>query len=143
MCGDRGWWTGRPSVGGLIPKRANPRQVRPSQEVGPWRTRQRMAMTRMVTTTLDAAARADDLVLARDAGHRPRRMEREHLTMHVDAMRQPAPSLIRIFLAHGKPDGLWVVDKPNWTGVALAFPRAVYSSVRMRDELSRAGVYVL
>jgi Domain of unknown function (DUF4357) len=50
---------------------------------------------------------------------------------------------IRVFVADGLPDGLWVVDKPNWTGVALAWPRTAYPRVRHREELDRAGVYVL
>jgi hypothetical protein len=51
---------------------------------------------------------------------------------------------IRLFLADGAPDGLWVVEKSNWTGVALAIPRSTYTRVRSsRDELTRAGTYVL
>jgi hypothetical protein len=50
---------------------------------------------------------------------------------------------IRIFLADGVPDGLWIVEKSNWTGVGLMCPRAVYSRLREREELGRTGVYVL
>lgn len=50
---------------------------------------------------------------------------------------------IRIFLADGSPTGLWVVEKSNWTGVALMWPRAIHADARKRLELDRPGVYVL
>ena len=50
---------------------------------------------------------------------------------------------IRIFLADGTPDGLRIVEKSNWTGLALVVPRSLYSQVRTRDELQRPAVYVL
>lgn len=54
------------------------------------------------------------------------------------------PSTIRLFLAEGEPEGLWVVEKSNWTGVGLVLPRSAYKRVRGgREELSRAGIYVL
>ena len=31
---------------------------------------------------------------------------------------------LRIFVADGDPDGLRIVDKSNWIGKALVFPRA-------------------
>lgn len=33
---------------------------------------------------------------------------------------------IRIFLANGGADGVWVVEKSNWTGKALMAPRTWY-----------------
>ena len=50
---------------------------------------------------------------------------------------------IRIFLADGTPDGLRLVEKSNWTGLALVAPRALYSKIRTRPELQRPAVYVL
>jgi Domain of unknown function (DUF4357) len=51
---------------------------------------------------------------------------------------------IRLFLADGTAEGLWVVEKSNWTGVALVIPRPIYTRVRSeRDEMTRAGIYVL
>ena len=50
---------------------------------------------------------------------------------------------IRLFLADGTPDGLWVVEKSNWTGMALMAPRSRYSALRSRPEMSGSGVYVL
>src|SRR3990172_646598 len=51
--------------------------------------------------------------------------------------------LIRLFLVEGVPDGLWVVEKSNWTGVGLMCPRSSYPQARSREELTRPGVYVL
>ena len=51
--------------------------------------------------------------------------------------------LIRLFLVEGVPDGLWVVEKSNWTGVGLMCPRSSYPHARSREELTRPGVYVL
>jgi len=53
------------------------------------------------------------------------------------------PTSIRIFLAEGLPDGLWLVEKSNWTGLALACPRSRYAELRKRPELAGSGVYVL
>jgi len=55
----------------------------------------------------------------------------------------PHPSSIRIFLAEGLPDGIWLVEKSNWTGLAFACPRSRYGELRKRAELSGSGVYVL
>ena len=50
---------------------------------------------------------------------------------------------IRLFLAEGTPDGLWLVEKSNWTGLGLVLPRSGYAQARTRVELTRPGVYVL
>lgn len=50
---------------------------------------------------------------------------------------------VRIFIPTGEPEGLRIVEKSNWTGMGLVFPRARFSEVRLREELQRAGVYVL
>jgi len=50
---------------------------------------------------------------------------------------------IRIFLADGTPDGLRLVEKSNWTGLALVGPKSIYPDVRKREEFDRPGVYVL
>lgn len=46
-------------------------------------------------------------------------------------------------MPHGDPDGLRVIDQPNWSGVGIAFPRAAYKDVSKRDEFNRTGVYIL
>ena len=54
------------------------------------------------------------------------------------------PTSIRIFLSDGKPDGIRVVDKANWTGRAVVASRAqLAEALRERQELTRPGVYVL
>ncbi len=55
----------------------------------------------------------------------------------------PRPFTIRIFLPGGKPEGLRVVEKSNWTGCGIVFPRALFREARERQELSRTGIYVL
>ena len=53
------------------------------------------------------------------------------------------PFTIRIFLPDGDPEGLRIVDRMNWTGCGVAFPREIWSNVRGRSEFQRAGVYIL
>ncbi len=50
---------------------------------------------------------------------------------------------VRIFIPSGEPEGLRIVEKSNWTGQGLVFPRAQFAEVRSRPELNRTGVYVL
>jgi hypothetical protein len=50
---------------------------------------------------------------------------------------------IKLFLVEGVPDGLWTVEKSNWTGIGLMCPRSSYPKARAREELARPGVYVL
>ena len=50
---------------------------------------------------------------------------------------------VRIFIPNGEPEGLRVIEKSNWTGQGLFFPRPLYSEVRGREELARTGVYIL
>lgn len=50
---------------------------------------------------------------------------------------------IRMFLADGTPEGLRLVEKSNWNGLAVMCSRAQYPEVRGRDEFSRPGVYLL
>jgi uncharacterized protein DUF4357 len=58
-------------------------------------------------------------------------------------LRSVTPGIsIRLFLADGDPDGLWVVEKSNW--MCLVVPRSIFTRVRaVREEFSRAGAYVL
>ena len=53
------------------------------------------------------------------------------------------PFSLRIFVADGDPDGLRIVDKSNWIGKALVFPRALLPRVKARPELAQTGVYLL
>ena len=53
------------------------------------------------------------------------------------------PFSLRIFVADGDPDGLRIVDKSNWIGKALVFPRALLPQGKARPELAQTGVYLL
>jgi hypothetical protein len=53
------------------------------------------------------------------------------------------PFTIRIFVPDGDPEGVRLIDRMNWTGVGLAFPRSRWSEVSKRAEMRRAGVYIL
>lgn len=53
------------------------------------------------------------------------------------------PFSLRIFVADGDPDGLRIVERSNWIGKAVMFPRAIYTNVRPRDDFKQTGVYLL
>lgn len=53
------------------------------------------------------------------------------------------PFTIRVFVANGDPEGVRLVDRMNWTGVGVVFPRERWQIARSRAELSRTGVYIL
>lgn len=58
-------------------------------------------------------------------------------------MREPEPFSLRIFVADGDPDGLRLVERSNWIGKAVIFPRSLFPRVRGRDEFQQTGVYLL
>jgi hypothetical protein len=58
-------------------------------------------------------------------------------------MKKTTPFSLRIFVADGDPDGLRLVERSNWIGKAVIFPRALYPKVRDRDEFQQTGVYLL
>lgn len=58
-------------------------------------------------------------------------------------MTSQAPFSLRIFVTDGDPDGLRLVERSNWIGKAVIFPRALYPQVRSRDEFQQTGVYLL
>lgn len=53
------------------------------------------------------------------------------------------PFTIRIFVPDGDPEGVRLIDRMNWTGIGLAFPRSKWPDVRQRSEMTRTGVYIL
>ena len=53
------------------------------------------------------------------------------------------PFTIRIFVPDGDPGGVKIIERLNWTGVGLAFPRSEWPRLRNRAEFGRAGVYIL
>lgn len=50
---------------------------------------------------------------------------------------------VRLFMSAGDPDGLRLIEKSNWSGLGLVFPRSEFGQARQRVELQRAGVYLL
>jgi hypothetical protein len=53
------------------------------------------------------------------------------------------PFTIRIFVPGGDPEGVRLIDRMNWTGLGIAFPRSKWIDVRQRSEFTRTGVYIL
>ncbi|MBD2341450.1 GIY-YIG nuclease family protein [Calothrix sp. FACHB-156] len=53
------------------------------------------------------------------------------------------PFTIRIFVANGDPEGVRIIDRMNWTGLGIAFPRDKWLETRSRSEFDRTGVYIL
>lgn len=53
------------------------------------------------------------------------------------------PYTIRIFVPDGDPEGVRIIDRMNWTGKGLVFPRSKWSETRKRQEFQQAGVYIL
>ncbi|MGY4227616.1 hypothetical protein ACVMIH_004977 [Bradyrhizobium sp. USDA 4503] len=53
------------------------------------------------------------------------------------------PFTIRIFVPDGNPEGLRIIDRMNWTGLGIAFPREDWPKIKTRAEFSRSGVYIL
>ncbi len=53
------------------------------------------------------------------------------------------PYTIRIFVPDGNPEGLRIIDRMNWTGLGIVFPRADWPNIKQRGEFGRAGVYIL
>lgn len=53
------------------------------------------------------------------------------------------PFSLRIFVADGDPDGLRLVERSNWVGKAIIFPRTLLPKIKQRAELNQTGVYLL
>lgn len=54
-----------------------------------------------------------------------------------------SPFSIRIYLPDGDPQGIRIIDRMNWTGVGIAFPRDRWGTAKARPELAGPGVYIL
>ncbi|MCR4409124.1 MAG: GIY-YIG nuclease family protein [Candidatus Saccharicenans sp.] len=50
---------------------------------------------------------------------------------------------LKIFMPQGEPDGIKIIEKSNWTGQGISFPRALFAEARKREELKKTGVYIL
>ncbi|MGA8498287.1 MAG: GIY-YIG nuclease family protein [Xanthobacteraceae bacterium] len=53
------------------------------------------------------------------------------------------PFTIRIFVPDGDPEGLRIIDRMNWTGLGIIFPRKDWQKIRQRADFSKPGVYIL
>ena len=58
-------------------------------------------------------------------------------------MNHTRPFTLQIHAPFGEPEGLRIIEKDNWTGRAVAFPRLRIDQARQIDELARTGIYVL
>ena len=50
---------------------------------------------------------------------------------------------LRMFVPDGDPEGVRFIDRMNWTGLGIVFPRSKWPEVRNRAEFGRTGVYIL
>lgn len=53
------------------------------------------------------------------------------------------PFTLKIHLPSGNPDGLRTVERSNWNGRGVVFPRAEYANACARGEVRQPGVYIL
>jgi len=53
------------------------------------------------------------------------------------------PFTIRIFVPDGDPEGVRLIDRMNWTGLGLVFPRSKWPELKQRSEMRRTGAYIL
>ncbi|MBC3873312.1 GIY-YIG nuclease family protein [Undibacterium flavidum] len=53
------------------------------------------------------------------------------------------PFSLKIFVATGDPDGLRIVERSNWIGKAIVFPRPLLPTIKQREEFAQTGVYLL
>lgn len=58
-------------------------------------------------------------------------------------MSRPLGFSIHIFIPSGDPDALRIIEKSNWTGKGITFPRSLWPEASKRSELDKTGVYVL
>ena len=52
------------------------------------------------------------------------------------------PFTIRVFVLDGDPSSVRIIDRLNWTGKCISFPRAKWSAIRARKEF-KSIVYKL
>lgn len=56
---------------------------------------------------------------------------------------KPVGVTISLYLADGRPQGIRIVEKDNWSGVGTDCARSDFARARQRDEFGRSGVYLL
>jgi len=53
------------------------------------------------------------------------------------------PYTIQIFVPDGDPEGVKIIERRNWTGKGIVFPREKWSETKGRKEFYLPGVYIL
>lgn len=53
------------------------------------------------------------------------------------------PYTIRIFVPNGDPQSVRIIDRMNWTGQGVVFPREKWTDTRSREAFGNPGVYIL
>ena len=53
------------------------------------------------------------------------------------------PFTIRIYVPDGDPEGVRIIDRMNWTGLGITFPREKWPEIKKRQEFAKTGVYIL
>lgn len=53
------------------------------------------------------------------------------------------PFTIRIFVPDGDPEGVRLIDRMNWTGLWVVFPRTKWPDVHHRTKTLHAGVFTI
>lgn len=53
------------------------------------------------------------------------------------------PFTIRIYVPDGDPEGVRIINRMNWTGVGLVFPRSKWPDIEQRLDFDSPGVYIL
>ena len=55
----------------------------------------------------------------------------------------PDAFTLRIFVSDGDPEGVRFIDRMNWTGLGIVFPRSKWPEIKSRAEFGRTGIYIL
>jgi hypothetical protein len=53
------------------------------------------------------------------------------------------PYTLKIHVLNGDPEGVRIIDRMNWTGQGIVFPRADWPSIKSRESFARPGIYIL
>lgn len=53
------------------------------------------------------------------------------------------PYTIKIHVLNGDPEGVRIIDRMNWTGQGVVFPREDWPSIKARPSFSSPGIYIL
>ena len=54
-----------------------------------------------------------------------------------EGLRWANRTTIRIFVPDGDPEGLRIIDRMNWTGLGIVFPRESWAKIRQRMDFGK------